>query len=1120
MTSNPSNLKRFIAISDIHIFKSKRFHEHEYLIDEFIKIVKQERPDVVVIAGDIIDSKVNISAEQVKLTRKLFKRITDFVPVITILGNHDLNLENKNRISIVEEIIESLKDTTRNSLYFYKHSGIYNQFGINWYVWSCLDDQRNPGKDKNYENLLLTTPVDNSKYKIGLYHGAIKGCFAENGFQLSSGTDVSEFDDCNIVVAGDIHTQQNFRNGEITFCGSFLQTKENEKPYGTFLLYEWDEIKGNFYPEVKILENKFSVVTKKITDLTKSAEFGEVYPEQLLKISYDKKQFTKSEILEYKKELQAKYPDNKIDFKPIVQNRHVISSDVETEENSKQILKLDFKDLLQKFLTKNVETLNVKDVKSDLDSILSLDKLYSQNLGTDKDFEEGDFEIEKVVVNNLYSFGPTTVEIDLSHEGIIGITGKNRSGKSTLLKIIQFVLFNSTPANTTSFKKIINKHNRDKSAFGEVYFSKNKKQYVIRREIIPNKKKDSVAFELTFKEIDNLGLEIQNLTDEKRQNTEMVIQKYCGVEEMFEILSFFSAQKKQIEFVDCKNSKRLELVNKFMGLQEFELKSDSVKNDLRVKNKLYDTELNGFNKNLIVAELQEQKLKNSNTIIEKTASITSKKAELSQIEEQINNWNSNLGKYENIISKKFTPVEQLRETVERKEKEISTLENSKSNKDLEIDVIKDAISFTKNKISDLNVSLENLEVSLVEYEGYENKLLNNVKEIYGVEFQNLDNLFLKQKLEYEKEKAIKESELSRNKKQLEIDICNNCGKEFSEEDKSKVKNKLVELEESVFDLKSFLEEISHKEYGISNCKKEYAAFQKKIREIKDNIQKNKEDISSTQLKFSQFENDIVKIENRYLTLDNQINTIKLEIKTLEESIKESEKFYEERIDALANLSKIKTQLDPAKQKKSEFNSEILSLNSSISQLTQENKNIDQKIFDYQEKLKNLKALEEEVRILSLYKNIVAKDGLPLFILKEKIKDINEEINTIANQIFDFDINFMINEDDGELILDFTYDGDQENCDVSLASGSETFIINLCIKVGLTQISTIPKLKTLVIDEGFGTLDKDNIEKIPVLFTSLLNYYKNLILISHLDEIKDIYTYNINLERKNRYTEII
>jgi exonuclease SbcC len=273
-----------------------------------------------------------------------------------------------------------------------------------------------------------------------------------------------------------------------------------------------------------------------------------------------------------------------------------------------------------------------------------------------------------------------------------------------------------------------------------------------------------------------------------------------------------------------------------------------------------------------------------------------------------------------------------------------------------------------------------------------------------------------------------------------------------------------------------------------------------------------------------------KIELDVSRLNNVIQEYKSKIENLNvkiERTKNKEKDNKIKIHEILDIIKAKEEVEtlkeiifPIRDEKKEIQNEISLKNEMKGRYQQEIVSFRKQIKEYKEKQKDLSDIEERQRVLAIYRNLVNKDGLPLYILKSKIDVINTEINVIVNQIFDFDIIFTVNEDDGELTLEFLYDEDNEKNDISLASGAETFLINLCIKVGLTQISQIPKLKSLIVDEGFGTLDKDNIDKIPELFESLMTYYKNIILISHLDEMKELYKHSINLVKDGKYTEII
>ena len=62
--------------------------------------------------------------------------------------------------------------------------------------------------------------------------------------------------------------------------------------------------------------------------------------------------------------------------------------------------------------------------------------------------------------------------------------------------------------------------------------------------------------------------------------------------------------------------------------------------------------------------------------------------------------------------------------------------------------------------------------------------------------------------------------------------------------------------------------------------------------------------------------------------------------------------------------------------------------------------------------------------------------------------------------------------------------------------------SLAIRVALINISSLPKTDLLVIDEGFGALDDTNIEACSRLLDSLKKWFKNIMIISHVDAVKD------------------
>ena len=80
--------------------------------------------------------------------------------------------------------------------------------------------------------------------------------------------------------------------------------------------------------------------------------------------------------------------------------------------------------------------------------------------------------------------------------------------------------------------------------------------------------------------------------------------------------------------------------------------------------------------------------------------------------------------------------------------------------------------------------------------------------------------------------------------------------------------------------------------------------------------------------------------------------------------------------------------------------------------------------------------------------------------------------------------------------------------------------SIAIRIALINISNLPKSDLFIIDEGFGALDANNVEACSSLLTSIKKYFKTILIISHVDSIKDIVDKNIeiNLQGNNSYVK--
>ena len=130
---------------------------------------------------------------------------------------------------------------------------------------------------------------------------------------------------------------------------------------------------------------------------------------------------------------------------------------------------------------------------------------------------------------------------------------------------------------------------------------------------------------------------------------------------------------------------------------------------------------------------------------------------------------------------------------------------------------------------------------------------------------------------------------------------------------------------------------------------------------------------------------------------------------------------------------------------------------------------------------------------------LSRDGIPYELISRTIPIIEKEVNEVLDNMM---VGFTLKlEMEGKNINTYIcYGEDQWN--LELSSGMERFVSSLAIRLGLINVSTLPRPNFLVIDEGFGTLDSDNIANMGRAFTYLKTQFDFVMIITHLDVVKD------------------
>jgi len=162
---------------------------------------------------------------------------------------------------------------------------------------------------------------------------------------------------------------------------------------------------------------------------------------------------------------------------------------------------------------------------------------------------------------------------------------------------------------------------------------------------------------------------------------------------------------------------------------------------------------------------------------------------------------------------------------------------------------------------------------------------------------------------------------------------------------------------------------------------------------------------------------------------------------------------------------------------------------------------------------------QEFRI-NLYKNYI-------------LKDLIEKSNTILSNLCHkntkpFKLDFLITTFKDNIHINWLihniYDDNDKKQVISInqASGFQQFAISLALRISLYLNKKDIKSSHLFIDEGFTGFDKNNLSIVPFFIKKLLQYFNNIMIVSHIELIQDSVdeTVSISYNKNNKKSSIL
>jgi DNA repair exonuclease SbcCD ATPase subunit len=912
-------------------------------------------------------------------------------------------------------------------------------------------------------------PTDPTAINIALYHGAINNSKTDMGWIMDHGDhDIKVFDKFDYAMLGDIHKTNQVLNesGTIRYCGSTIQQNHGETNDKGFLI--WDiKSKTDYEVEHHLVKNVKPFMTIELTskgNMPRNLDIPEGARLRVVthyKVSLDK-------IRRVMDIAKSKYKPESLSF---VNKAGLKRSSVDVDDlgNTENLRDQQVQERLIREYLKEYEP----DAKT-LERVFQLNSRYDARVnGEDASLRNVEWSLKKMEWDNLFNYGENNSINFEKLNGVVGVFGKNYSGKSSVIDSALYTIYNSISKNNRKNLNIINQNKQ--AGCGRVEIDIDGKAYIIERKSEKYKKKlhgeetDEAKTDVEFSMIDPATGEETSLNSLDRNGTDKEIRKIFGTIDDF-LLTSMSSQMGAMTFINEGSTKRKEILAKFLDLDQFEKKFRASKNDsIETRALLKKLEDNNFDED--ITQLQQELADN-----EKGRTKQEKKCET--ITNKLEATNLRIRGIEDLFAS--APVEII--NINKEVNRLAAAGQERSDLNLKTAQTKSQKEDTLSQARILKKLLDETDVDSLRTQIARCEELQ--KELNTLETQL--TLEEKNKETYEKK----------------VNILGEvpCGAEFSH--------------------CKFIKDAYHSQELLKETRKTLMVLRRRHNQFTDKLEEmDVETLEADKRLYKEREKEYADLCTEGTNLDLLLAKTKNKIHLLTNeiaSIKEKIQVYELNKEAIENREELIQEQDDLKENTVKMESDLSICETKILDLVKQHGGIETQIANIKDKQQELEDLRTEYAAYDLFMRCTHPNGISYDVVKRMLPLINEEISTVLANVTDFDIFFEAEKNKLDIFIKHPK---YEARPLEMASGAEKTLAAIAIRIALTNVSTLPKSDIMIMDEPGTALDAENLEGFMRVMEMIKGYYKTVLLITHLDSLKDIADMTIDIERQDGYAYV-
>jgi exonuclease SbcC len=306
--------------------------------------------------------------------------------------------------------------------------------------------------------------------------------------------------------------------------------------------------------------------------------------------------------------------------------------------------------------------------------------------------------------------------------------------------------------------------------------------------------------------------------------------------------------------------------------------------------------------------------------------------------------------------------------------------------------------------------------------------------------------------------------------------------------------------EEALEIERKIREIGYDEQryrGLKSNLKNLELFSKE----KEGLDKAKLNLAHNREKRENFEEQLNIQMDELKKIDAQIKDLE-EVVTITEVLEERKNLIQRRV----------IELKKAKDEKLEEKTRVMNEIERIARLKNKKEEI----------LEQIKKLKHNLIVYQELDKAFGKNGIQARIIEGALEEIEIEANKVLRKLTDGNMTLELD------ALKLTQKGsEKETLEIKISdsfgtrsyetfSGGEAFRIDFALRIAISRFianCSGAQLRTLIIDEGFGTQDKDGLSQFVQVINAIKGDFDKVIIVTHLDELKDKFPVRIEVTKE-------